>query len=452
MKHDLTKGPILKTLVRYSLPLVITNVVQILFHTADTLILSVMAGDDAVASVGACASLITLLVSLFSGFATGANVLVAQRIGAKNEVGVRRAVGTAIVIGLSSGTILMIFSEIFARDLLILMQCQPEVLDQATLYMQIYFMGMPFIMLYNFVAAILRASGDSVRPMTYMLISGVLNVGLNVLFVSVSGLAVAGVALATVCSHLVALILALVSLIRSKGACRIERKHLCIRRHEFIAMFKIALPTCLAAMCFYAANVVISASVNSISKEAMAANAFAGQFDNFIYTVGCAIATATAVMVGQNLGAGRLDRIKKTMGVSLAFATAVSLLMGIIFVVFSDFLLSILTDSLDVIAIAKDRMILLCLTYFLTTVMEVFSFSLRSLHRQTSVMVVSIFCGLVVRCTWVWLVWPYCQTLSMLFACFPISAVLATVCYLFIYKGTVKGLEKRLATGRSLVE
>ena len=217
-------------------------------------------------------------------------------------------------------------------------------------------------------------------------------------------------------------------------------------------MFKIALPTCIAAMCFYVANVVVSASVNSISKEAMAANAFAGQFDNFIYTVGCAIATATAVMVGQNLGAGRLDRIKKTMGVSLAFATAVSLLMGIIFVIFSDFLLSILTDSSDVIAIAKERMILLCLTYFLTTVMEVFSFSLRSLHRQTSVMIVSIFCGLLVRCAWVWLVSPYFQTLSMLFLCFPISAVLASVCYLVIYKRTVKGLEKRLATGRSLVD
>ena len=157
MRKDLISGGIFKTLVIYSLPLIVTNVVAILFHAADVAVLSLMAGDLAVAAVGACGSLITLLVSLCSGFATGANVLIAKRIGSKDEIGVRRAVGTALVIGLCAGLFLMTIALLFARRLLVWMQCQPDVLDMATLYMKIYFLGMPFTMLYNLVAAILRA-------------------------------------------------------------------------------------------------------------------------------------------------------------------------------------------------------------------------------------------------------------------------------------------------------
>ncbi len=441
MRTNLTSGPIFKTLLLYSLPLMITNVVGVLFHTADTAVLAFMAGDEAVAAVGACGSLFTLLTTLFTCFATGANVLVARLIGAKDELGVRRATGTALVIGLGAGVILMVFAVIFAKDLLTLMQCQPDVLDQATLYMRIYFLGMPITMLYSFIAALLRASGDSVRPMKYMLIAGVLNVGLNVLFVGLFGLAVAGVAVATVLSNLVSLILGLNAMIRSRGMCRIERQHLRLRRYEFLEMLKIALPSCLGAMFFFVSNAIISATVNGMSTDAMAANAYASQFDGFIYTVGTAIASATAVMVGQNFGAGQLDRIKKTIGVSVAYVTAVSLIMGVSFVLLADPLLSILTDSTEIIAIAKGRMTFLCLTYFVTSIMEVYSFSLRSLRRQNATMVVSGICGFGVRCTWTWFVWPHFGTLDMLFVCYTVSAALAIICYLFIYRQTVNRLK-----------
>lgn len=441
MKNNLTSGPIFKSLFFYSLPLMITNVVSVLFHTADTAVLALMAGDEAVAAVGACGALFTLLTTLFTCFATGANVLVARLIGAKDEQGVRRATGTALMIGLGSGVILMVFAVIFAKELLTLMQCQPDVLDQATLYMRIYFLGMPITMLYSFIAALLRASGDSVRPMNYMLIAGVLNVLLNVLFVGLSGLAVAGVAIATVLSNLVALILGLIAMLRSRGICRIERKHLRIRRYEFFEILKIAIPTCLGAMFFFVSNAIISATINGMSTEAMAANAYASQFDGFIYTVGTAIATAASVMVGQNYGAGQLDRVKKTFGVSVVYVTAVSLIMGVGFVLLADPLLSILTDSADIIEIAKGRMTFLCLTYFVTSIMEVYSFSLRSLHRQTATMVVSGFCGFGVRCAWTWFVWPHFGTLSMLFVSYTVSAALAIICYLFVYRQTMNRLE-----------
>ena len=445
MRKDLINGRILPTLAVYSVPLIITNVVQILFHAADVAVLSLMAGDLAVAAVGACGSLITLLVSLCSGFATGANVLIAKRIGSKDETGVRRATGTALVVGFGSGLFLMAIALLFARKLLILMQCQPDVLDMAVLYMKIYFLGMPFTMLYNFVAAILRASGDSVRPMTYMLISGALNVMLNVLFVGVLGLAVSGVAIATVLSNVTSLIMGLFALVRSHGICKVERRHLRVYRQEFLEMLKIGVPASSGGMCFYISNVIISSTVNSMSTNVMTANAIAGQFDGFVYTVGNAIALATMTMVGQNFGAGRFDRIRKTVKTSAAYATAASLSLGTVFVLLSEILLNILTDSAAVVAIAKERMIFLCLTYFITAVMEVLSFTLHALRRQKYVLIVCAICGFGVRSLWTWLVWPLYPTLWMLFASYAASALVAIILYVCMYRKTIKTYERSAA-------
>jgi len=442
MRKDLTRGPVFKTLFLFSIPLIVTNAVQILFNAADVTVLSLMAGDAAVAAVGACGPLITLLVTFFVGFATGANVIVAKRIGAKDGEGVRRAVGTALIIGVCSGILLTIIALLFSRRFLIWMKCQSDVLDMATLYLRIYFLGMPFTMLYNFVAAILRASGDSMRPMIYMLISGVTNVGLNVLFVGFFNMDVAGVAIATVFSHLLSLIFGLVALARSQGECRVERKHLRIRKNEFMGMLKIAVPSSLGGMFFFVSNIIISTTVNSMSTDAMTANAISGQFDGVIYTVGSAIAVAAMNMVGQSHGAGNIARIRKTITVGIIYATAASIFLGVLFVVFSEPMLYILTDSANIVSIAKDRMTLLCLTYFVTSIMEVFSFSLRSLHRQNAVMVISGICGLGIRSCWTLFIWPLYPTLSMLYASFTVSAFVATICYIFLYRSTLKQLRK----------
>jgi putative MATE family efflux protein len=229
----LTEGKIFKTLFIYSLPIILTNVVQLLFHAADVAILGIMVDDAAVAAVGACGPIISLLVSLFASFATGANILIAKHVGAKNVERGRKATGTAVLIGFLSGLIMMAIALIWARDILVLMKCQPDVLDSAVTYMRIYFLGMPVIMLYNFIAAILRSVGDSLRPMIYMFIAGVVNIGLNVFFVTVCSLTVEGVALATFLSNLVSLILALIALFRNKGYCKIEFKNLRIFKTEF---------------------------------------------------------------------------------------------------------------------------------------------------------------------------------------------------------------------------
>ena len=324
----LTEGKIFRTLFIYSLPLILTNVVQLLFHAADVTVLGIMVDDSAVASVGACGPIISLLVSLFASFATGANILIAKHVGARDEQRGRKATGTAIVLGLLSGVIMLIIAEIWARDILILMKCQPAVLDQAVRYMRIYFLGMPVIMLYNFVAAILRSVGDSLRPMIYMLVAGVVNIGLNVFFIAVCKLTVEGVALATFLSNFAALILALIALFKNKGYCKVEFKNLKIFKGEFKEIVKIGVPSCLCSLSYYVANLFVSAGLNSISAEAMSAGAYAGQFDAIVYNVGMSIAIGCMSMVGQCYGAGMFDRIKKTVAISAAYATIASLTLG----------------------------------------------------------------------------------------------------------------------------
>ena len=435
---DLTKGKIFKTLFIYSVPLILTNVVQLLFHAADVTVLGVMTDDYAVASVGACGPIISLLVSLFASFATGANILIARHVGAKDEARGRKATGTAICVGFLSGVIMMIIAEIWARDILILMKCQPEVLDQAVTYMRIYFMGMPIIMLYNFVGAILRSVGDSMRPMIYMLVAGVINIGLNVFFVAVCNLTVEGVALATLLSNLVSLILALIALFRNKGYCKIELKNLRIFKGELKEIIKIGVPSCLCSLSFYIANLFMSAGVNSISPDAMTANAIAGQFDAIVYNVGLSIAIACMSMVGQCYGAMLMDRVKKTVIVSIIYVTIASLSLGTIVVLFSNQLLDIMTDSASVIDIGKEQLTVVCFTHFITSIMEVLSFSLRALKRPNCTMVVGFICGFGIRTLWATVIWDFLGgAVSTLFLAYGVSAFCAVVIYAGIYARTV---------------
>jgi len=437
-QNTLTQGSIFKALLTFSIPMIVTNTITILFHAADVAVLAFFADGHAVAAVGACGSLISLLVSLFMGFSTGANVLISKRIGARDEEGTRRAVGTSLAVGFLSGLLLMAVALIFAREFLVLMNCQPDVLDMATLYLRIYFLGMPILMLNSFATSVLSASGDSVRPMVYQMISGVLNVVANIFFVTVCRMTVEGVAIATVLSSAVTLTLVLIRLFRSRGICRVRVKYLRIGKTELAEIVRVGIPTCLCSLFFYAANVILSSAVNSMSTDAMTANAISSQFDAIIYTVGAAIASATSVMVSQNFGAGQIDRIRKIIRIGVIYVTAVSLCLGVGFVAFCEPMLGILSDSPTVISIAKDRMTLLCLTYFVTSIMEVFSFSLRALRRQKSTMVVGGICGFGIRCLWRWLVWPLHPTLSTLFACYAVSALVAIVIYLFVYRSAMK--------------
>ena len=447
MKNNtLTQGPIFKALFSFSLPIIITNTIGILFHAADVAVLAFLVDGPAVAAVGACGSLITLMVSLFTGLATGANVLISKRVGAADESGTKKAIGTSLTVGLFSGIFLMIVAWLFAKRFLIWMNCQPDVLDMATLYMKIYFLGAPIMMLNSFSVAVLRSEGDSMRPMLYSILSGITNVLANVFFVTVFHLTVEGVALATVLSSLFSLLLASKRLFKGSGICRITKKDMHIHKEELLEIVRVGIPTCFCSLSFYAANVILASAVNSMSTDAMTANAISGQFDGIIYTVGAAIASGASVMVAQNYGAQRPDRIQRTIRIGVIYVTVVSILLGTVFVLFAEPMLKLLSNDASVIAIAKDRMTLLCLTYFITSIMEVFAFSLRALKRQKSTMVVGAVCGFGIRCLWRWFIWPLHPTLSMLFACFAVSAFAAILIYLFVYRGVVKEMSHTVSS------
>lgn len=443
MKDNLlTNGSIFKGIFLFSLPIIITNTINILFHAADVAILSLFSGEADVAAVGACGSLITLMVSLFTGFATGANVLISKRVGANDEQGAKKAIGTSLSIAFLSGIFLMLVSLIFARKFLILMNCQPDVLDDATLYLKIYFIGSPIMMLNSFAVGGVSASGDSTRPMIYSMLSGMINVVLNIVFVAVFSLSVAGVAIATVLSSAISLTLVLIRLFSGRGRCKAEFSNLKINKNALFDIVKVGIPTCLCSLSFFLANVILASAVNSISTDAMTANAIAGQFDGIIYTVGAAIASATSVIVAQNYGAYQTDRMKKAILVGTVYATAVSLLLGGIFVVFADPMLRIMSDSEAVVSIAKDRMTFLCLTYFITSIMEVFAFSLRAIRHQLITLIVGAVCGLGIRCFWRYFIWPTNPTLSMLFASYAVSAFVAIIIYLFVYRSALKTIHR----------
>lgn len=441
---DLTKGPIFKTLLIYSLPLIATNVVQLLFHAADVFVLGVMANDNAVAAVGACGALINLLISLFSGLATGANVLVARKVGAKDEKGARKATGVSLVVGFLSGVILMIIAITGAKQFLIWMKCQPEVLKSATLYLRIYFAGMPILMLYNFVSAILRSVGDSLRPMLYMLIGGVLNVGLNFIFIGGFHMEVEGVALATVISNLFSLILAIIALIKNNGYCKIEIKNLRLRKTELYEIVRVGVPSSVTGLFYYVSNIFVSTAVNSMGTKSMTANAISNQFDGIIYQLGLSIAIACMAMVGQSLGALNFDRVIKTVKISLAYVTLASLSFGTIVVLLAKPVLGLMTSSHEVLEIAREKLFVLCLTYFITSIMEVFSFSLRAMRSNTITLIVGFVCGLLIRSGWVLLVWERCQRIGVLYLSYGVSALAAAIIYFFYYRYKSKNLEKEL--------
>ena len=439
---DMTEGPILKKLIIYAIPIVIVNVVQILFHAADIAVLGIFADDAAVAAVGATGALITLITSVFIGISTGANVIMARYVGAKNLDGARRTVGTSFFLGTSSGFLLMAVVLVFAKTFLLWMKCDLSVIDMSTRYMRIYFLGMPVIMLYNFLAAVLRASGDSVHPMNFMLIAGAVNVPLNVFFIVVLGLTVEGVAIATVLSQVVAFVLILMVILKDEGYSKITKDNLRFCKEEAFSMLKIGVPSGITGMFFYISNVVIQSAVNTLGTDYMTANSISSQFDTIIYTVGCAIATACMVFVGQNMGAGRIDRIRRVLWVAMGCATVVSLVLGGIFALLSRPLLGIMTDSDVIISYARQRMIILCLTYFITSIMEVFSFSLRSLGKITSTVAVGFFLGLLGRVAWVRFAWPLNKTLGMLYLAFPVSAAVAVAVYAVVMTSALRKMEK----------
>lgn len=442
---DMCQGALLKKLIIYALPLMATNILQLLFNLADTVVLSQFSseGVNAVGAVGSTTSLINLIIGLFVGLSVGANVLVAKCVGEKNKEKAEKIVAMSVLVSLIFGTVLAIIGVCGARFFLKAMNCDDELLDMATVYIRIYFLGMPIILLYNFVASILRAVGDTFRPLMYLIIAGILNIILNLFFVLVLHYDVEGVAIATVASQVVSAILSIIALLKNKGYSYLNIKKIKIYKNEFIEMLKIGIPAGLQGCVFSISNVLIQSSINKFGKVIVSANTVASQLDGFIYNAMNAVALASLAFVGQNLGAGKLDRIKRTILESTVLVTVVGLVFAVVILLFKRPLCGFFAPgNEEVIKIAVHRLNIMCITYFLCGIMEVLSNSLRGIGKSTLAMVISLSGSCFFRILWIKTVCLKWTTLNAIYVVYPVSwaltslilAVVLCICFVKLKK------------------
>ncbi len=421
---DLTQGPLLKQIIFYTIPIILTGILQLLFNAADLVVVGQYCGSISVGAVGATGPVINLITNLFIGFSVGSGVSVAHGIGAGKDEDVRRVVRTSIPLAAICGLILTIIGIAGAKFILQLMDTPDDAIDLSAAYMRIYFCGIVSSMLYNFGSAILRAAGDTKSPLIYLTAAGILNVMLNLLFVTVFKMDVAGVALATALSQTVSAALIIRALMRRDDACKLELKKMHIYKRQLFRIMQIGFPAGIQGSLFSISNVIIQSSVNSFGSIAMSGNAAAQNIEGFVYTSMNSVSQSALNFAGQNHGAGKFDRIRKTMFICLGFVLCIGLGLGLSAYFFSKPLLSIyISDSAEAIEYGIVRVLYICVPYFLCGLMDVSTGLLRGLGSSILPMIITIagVCGF--RVLWIYTVFrlPQYHSLEVLYISYLIS-------------------------------
>lgn len=441
---DMCSGSVLKKMLAFSLPLMCSGILQLLFNAADIVVVGRFAGDNSLAAVGSTSSLINLLTNLFVGLSIGTNVAAARAFGAKHEKDVSTIVHTSIPLGAVCGIFMTAIGLIGAEKVLGIMQTPADVLPLAVIYLRIYFIGMPAVMIYNFGSAILRSIGDTKRPLYYLLISGAVNVVLNLIFVICFDMGVAGVALATVISQVLSAFLVVRCLTKESGAVHLDLKKMKIDTKELLLILQIGLPAGFQGAVFSLSNVVIQSAVNSFGEVTVAGNSAAGNIEGFIYIAMNSFYQSTLSFMSQNMGAGKYDRINKIVITGLSCVAAVGLILGNAAALFGEQLLGIYSDSPDVIAAGMIRIKIICCTYALCGIMDVMVGALRGLGYSVLPMIVSLIgaCGL--RLVWIATVFqmPEYHAISTVYYSYPITWTITfaahIICYLILSRKYTK--------------
>ncbi len=434
--QSMLSGPLLKNIILYTIPIILTSVLQLLFNAADLIIVGRYRGSIAVAAVGATGAITNLIVNLFIGLSVGAGVTVAHALGAHDDEAASRTVHTAIPTAIVSGIFLTVFGICFSETFLRLMGTPEDVLKLSALYMKIYFGGITFMMVYNFAASILRAAGDTKSPLIFLSVAGVVNVVLNIFFVTVFGMGVDGVALATTVSQGVSAVLVVIALMRRTDACRLVLSEMRFYRLQLLKMIRIGLPAGIQGSLFSISNVIIQSSVNSFGDVFMSGNAAAGNIEGFVYVSLNAFHQTAVNFTGQNAGAHKFDRVYKTLWICLGCVTVVGLVTGVTAYSLGETLLSIyITDSDLAISYGMTRLAYICLPYFLCGLMDVSTGALRGLGASIEPMIISVLgvCGL--RIFWIYTVFaiPRYHTPECLYFSYTISWTLTFLLQLFAF-------------------
>ena len=439
-KIDMCTGPILPKMLRFALPLMASSLLQLLFNAADIIVVGQFCGDIYTAAVGSNGSLINLLTNFFIGLSVGTNVLAARYFGADNHKDLSETVHTSMLISVISGVFLTIVGLFAAGELLKIMNTPENVLGLATEYLEIYFLGVTATTIYNFGSALLRAIGDPKLPLYYLFISGVLNVVLNLFFVIVFDLDVAGVAIATVISQITSAVLVVRCLMRETGGIKLVVKKLHIHRDKLLQIFQIGLPAGIQGTLFSLSNVVIQSSINLFGDNVVSGNADAANIEGFVYVAMNAFYQAVISFTSQNLGRRNFDRIKRSLLIGLACVTVTGVLLGLVLIFFGRELMGIYTSTEVVIEVGLERFAYVGSIYFLCGIMDCLVGGLRGIGYSFAPMVVSLMGACVLRLVWIATVFniPEYHVVETVYISYPISwivtAAVHAVCFIFLFR------------------
>ena len=420
---DMVRGPVLLKMLKFTLPLMLSSILQLLFNAADIIVVGKFAGDNSLAAVGSNSALVSLLTNLFVGLSVGANVVVAKYYGGRRQRELSDTVHTTMLLSLISGVALTVIGVVLSRYFLIWMGTPDEVLPLATEYLRIYFLGMTGMMVYNFGGAILRAIGDTKRPLYYLAFSGCVNVGLNLFFVISLKMDVAGVGAATAISQWISAVLILQCLCREQSDIRLDLRHLRLHGDKVMAILRIGLPAGVQGLIFSLTNVLVQASVNSFGATVVAGSSAAANIEGFIYFAMNSFYQATISFTSQNVGAKRIKRIDKILGRGEMCVIAVGLVMGGLAVLFGRQLLGIYTSSAAVIDAGMERLRIIAMTYALGGAMDVMVGALRGMGYSIIPMIVTLVGGCGLRVFWILTIFqiPALHTVEMLFLTYPVT-------------------------------
>ncbi len=436
---DMCTGPLFKKMVKFAIPLILTVFFQQLFNTADLVVVGKFGRDGALAAVGATSSATNLIINFFVGLSVGAGICMARFYGAKEQQKMQDCIHTSVLLSIAGGIILAVAGWFLSPLLMEAMDTPKEVIKYSIQYMRIYFLGMPFIMLFNFSASLLRAVGDSKRTLYYIATAGVINVLLNLIFVIVLDMNVAGVALATVISQCYSAFMSVKCFLKYEGALHIDVKKLKINKAQLKSISTLGIPSGIQGSLFSLSNVIIQSSINSFGAAAMSGSAASSNIEHYVYIVMNGISNTTTNFTGQNFGAGNFKRIKKVMLYSLLLITVLGLILGIGVRLAGNFLLGLYTDIPAEIEVGLTRLTFIAIPYFLCGLMEIFSGLLKGLYHPVSSMIVSLIGACLFRIVWIYTVFAKKPSLITLYISYPISwfltsLVLAVLFFIFVKK------------------
>ncbi len=439
---DMCHGPLFGKILLFSVPLMLSGVLQLLFNAADVVVVGRFAGSQSLAAVGSTSSLINMLTNVFIGLSVGTNVLIAHYYGAGQEKEVSDTVHTSVLLSVVCGIILTALGAGLAKPLLELMGTPEDVLDKAALYMRIYFIGMPVMLLYNFGSSILRAIGDTKRPLYYLTAAGVVNVVLNLFFVITLQMDVAGVALATIISQCISVGCIVVCLMKTEGSFQLMPGRLKIHKDKLFRIVRIGLPAGMQGAIFSVSNVLIQSSVNSFGSLVMAGNTAASNIEGFVYTAMNAMHQTAVSFTGQNLGGKQFDRINKVLFQCLAIVMVVGLVFGNGVAFFGRHILRLYSSDVEVIGYGMVRLGIICTFYCLCGMMDTMVGAIRGLGYSVMPMIVSLIgaCGL--RVLWVMTIFQWERTLLCLYISYPVSWAITFAVHVICYAVVRKRMKK----------